>query len=247
MGETHSGGYSQKARVNGDWLVKLPALFSRAEAMAIGTAGYTAALAVEALVAAGADARQGAGGGDGRGRRRRLGRHRAAGEGRLQRHRLDRPRAGGRLPQAPRRDGNPRPGDASAPAKPLGEGALDRRRRQRRFAHARQSPFPDALRRGGIAACGLAGGMDLADLGRAVHPARRPLARHPNFWTRMFNEPPRSTLGYAQVHEDKPISMQRAPATLRPEIPATPISAQCGDQLGEGCTKSCPAFPRWRI
>ena len=53
LGETHSGGYAQKARVKGDWLVKMPAPFSRAEAMAIGTAGYTAALAVDALEAAG--------------------------------------------------------------------------------------------------------------------------------------------------------------------------------------------------
>lgn len=53
LGETHSGGLAEKARVNGDWLVKLPAPFSRAEAMAIGTAGYTAALAVDALEAAG--------------------------------------------------------------------------------------------------------------------------------------------------------------------------------------------------
>jgi acrylyl-CoA reductase (NADPH) len=53
LGETHSGGYAGKARVKGDWLVKLPAPFSRAEAMAIGTAGYTAALAVDALEAAG--------------------------------------------------------------------------------------------------------------------------------------------------------------------------------------------------
>jgi len=53
LGETHSGGYAGKARVKGDWLVKLPAPFSRAEAMAIGTAGYTAALALDALEAAG--------------------------------------------------------------------------------------------------------------------------------------------------------------------------------------------------
>jgi acrylyl-CoA reductase (NADPH) len=53
LGETHSGGYAGKARVKGDWLVKLPAPFSRAEAMAIGTAGYTAALAVDALEGAG--------------------------------------------------------------------------------------------------------------------------------------------------------------------------------------------------
>ena len=49
LGETHSGGYAGRARVKGDWLVKLPAPFSRAEAMAIGTAGYTAMLAVMAL------------------------------------------------------------------------------------------------------------------------------------------------------------------------------------------------------
>ena len=53
LGETHSGGYAGRARVSGDWLLKLPAPFSRAEAMAIGTAGYTAALAVEALADAG--------------------------------------------------------------------------------------------------------------------------------------------------------------------------------------------------
>ena len=49
LSETHFGGYAQTARVKGDWLVPLPAGFTRAEAMAIGTAGYTAALAVEAL------------------------------------------------------------------------------------------------------------------------------------------------------------------------------------------------------
>jgi acrylyl-CoA reductase (NADPH) len=53
LGETHSGGYSEKARVKGEWLVKLPRPFTPAEAMAIGTAGYTAALAVDALEAAG--------------------------------------------------------------------------------------------------------------------------------------------------------------------------------------------------
>jgi acrylyl-CoA reductase (NADPH) len=49
MGETHHGGYAQKARVKGDWLVKLPAGLSAAQAMAIGTAGYTAMLCVMAL------------------------------------------------------------------------------------------------------------------------------------------------------------------------------------------------------
>jgi acrylyl-CoA reductase (NADPH) len=48
-GETHLGAYGEKARVKGDWLVPLPASMSAREAMAIGTAGYTAMLAVMAL------------------------------------------------------------------------------------------------------------------------------------------------------------------------------------------------------
>ncbi len=49
LGETHLGAYAQKARVKGDWLVRLPASMSPREAMAIGTAGYTAMLCVMAL------------------------------------------------------------------------------------------------------------------------------------------------------------------------------------------------------
>jgi len=48
-GETHLGGYAEKSRVKGQWLVRLPAGMSPREAMAIGTAGYTAMLAVMAL------------------------------------------------------------------------------------------------------------------------------------------------------------------------------------------------------
>jgi len=48
-GETHLGAYAAKARVKGDWLVPLPASMSTREAMAIGTAGYTAMLSVMAL------------------------------------------------------------------------------------------------------------------------------------------------------------------------------------------------------
>ncbi|HTP90598.1 MAG TPA: MDR family oxidoreductase [Xanthobacteraceae bacterium] len=53
LGETHLGAYAQKARVKGDWLVRLPASMSARDAMAIGTAGYTAMLAVMALERAG--------------------------------------------------------------------------------------------------------------------------------------------------------------------------------------------------
>lgn len=47
--ERHHGGYAERARVSGDWLVKKPAAFTRAQTMAIGTAGYTAMLCVLAL------------------------------------------------------------------------------------------------------------------------------------------------------------------------------------------------------
>jgi len=49
VGEIHSGGLAQKARLNGDWLVPLPDTFTTKQAMAIGTAGYTAMLCVMAL------------------------------------------------------------------------------------------------------------------------------------------------------------------------------------------------------
>ncbi len=49
VGEDHNGGYAQKARVSGDWLVPVPAGLDTRRAMAIGTAGYTAMLSVLAL------------------------------------------------------------------------------------------------------------------------------------------------------------------------------------------------------
>ncbi|MEZ5849182.1 MAG: MDR family oxidoreductase [Hyphomicrobiaceae bacterium] len=49
LGETHTGAYAQRARVKGDWLIKRPADISAAQAMAIGTAGYTAMLCIMAL------------------------------------------------------------------------------------------------------------------------------------------------------------------------------------------------------
>lgn len=50
VGEGHWGGFAQKARVNAEWLQRVPDRFSNQQAMAIGTAGYTASLCVEALV-----------------------------------------------------------------------------------------------------------------------------------------------------------------------------------------------------
>lgn len=49
VGEGHWGGLAEKARLQGKWLIKLPQAFTAAQAMAIGTAGYTAMLAVMAL------------------------------------------------------------------------------------------------------------------------------------------------------------------------------------------------------
>ena len=49
VGEAHWGGYSQKARVRADWLVPLPEGLDTRQAMAVGTAGFTAMLAVMAL------------------------------------------------------------------------------------------------------------------------------------------------------------------------------------------------------
>ena len=59
VGETHWGGLAQRARLDGDWLVPLPSNFTSSQAMAIGTAGYTASLCVDALLAGGVRPDQG--------------------------------------------------------------------------------------------------------------------------------------------------------------------------------------------
>ena len=59
VGEVHCGGFAQKARVKGDWLVPLPEGLSSRQAMAIGTAGYTAMLCVIALQSHGIASGQG--------------------------------------------------------------------------------------------------------------------------------------------------------------------------------------------
>jgi acrylyl-CoA reductase (NADPH) len=59
VGETHLGGLAQRARLKGDWLVPLPAALSPKQAMAIGTAGYTAMLCAMALESHGVTADKG--------------------------------------------------------------------------------------------------------------------------------------------------------------------------------------------
>ncbi|MDO5625515.1 MAG: MDR family oxidoreductase [Pseudomonadota bacterium] len=59
VGESHWGGLAQKAHVKGDWLIPMPASMTAAQAMAIGTAGYTAMLCVMALQEQGITPEQG--------------------------------------------------------------------------------------------------------------------------------------------------------------------------------------------
>lgn len=59
VGEVHYGAYAEKARVNGDWLISLPGGMEPTNAMAIGTAGYTAMLSVLALEKAGITSEKG--------------------------------------------------------------------------------------------------------------------------------------------------------------------------------------------
>jgi acrylyl-CoA reductase (NADPH) len=59
VGEVHWGGFAQKARVNAEWLQRVPETFTTRQAMAIGTAGYTASLCVDALLRNGLTCAQG--------------------------------------------------------------------------------------------------------------------------------------------------------------------------------------------
>ena len=160
LGETHLGAYAQKARVKGDWLVRLPAGMTAREAMAIGTAGYTAMLSVMALENAGVTPGKdpvivtGAAGGVGSvavALLAKLGYTVAASTGRPQE--ADYLKGLGASEIIDRKD-------LSGPAKPLAK---------ERFAGGIDSVGSTTLANvlsmtrygGAVAACGLAGGMDL--------------------------------------------------------------------------------------
>jgi acrylyl-CoA reductase (NADPH) len=160
LGETHLGAYAQKARVKGEWLVRLPATMSARDAMAIGTAGYTAMLCVMALEQAGVTPDKGlvivtgAAGGVGSvavALLSKLGYHVAASTGRTQE--ADYLKGLGAADIIDRKD-------LAGPAKPLAK---------ERFAGAVDSVGSTTLANvlsmtrygGAVAACGLAGGMDL--------------------------------------------------------------------------------------
>lgn len=160
MGETHLGAYAEKARVKGDWLVRLPQSLSARDAMAIGTAGYTAMLSVLALEKHGLTPQDGpvvvtgAAGGVGSvaiALLSKLGYHVIASTGRASEEAYLR-----QLGAAEIIDRN----ELSGPAKPLAK---------ERWAGGIDSVGSTTLAnllsmtkyRGAIAACGLAAGMDL--------------------------------------------------------------------------------------
>ncbi len=160
MGETHLGSYAEKARVKGDWLVRLPEGMSPRDAMAIGTAGFTAMLAVLALETHGLTPKDGpvvvtgAAGGVGSvatALLSKLGHHVIASTGRMSE--ADYLKGLGAAEVIDR-------AELSGPAKPLAK---------ERWAGGIDSVGSTTLAnllsmtkyRGAIAACGLAAGMDL--------------------------------------------------------------------------------------
>ena len=149
VGETHLGAYAEKARVKGDWLVRLPPGMSPREAMAVGTAGYTAMLAVMALEHHGLKPDRGpvvvtgAAGGVGSvavALLAKLGYQVIASTGRTQE---------ADYLKEPRRRRGHRPQRAGGPGEAARQGALGRRHRFGRLHHARQRPVDDEIRRRG--------------------------------------------------------------------------------------------------
>ena len=177
VGETHYGGYAQMARVKGDWLVKKPAAFTPAEAMAIGTAGYTAMLCVLALErhgvkpASGPVLVTGAAGGVGSvaiALLAKLGYQVTASTGRASEADYLKGLGADGDHRSRRAGGKPRPLNKERWA-----GAVDAV-----GSHTLANALSMTKYGGTVAACGLAGGMDLPDLGGALHPARRDARRH---------------------------------------------------------------------
>ena len=160
VGESHSGGLAQQARLKGDWLIALPAAFTPRQAMAIGTAGYTAMLCVMALEKHGVTPEQGevlvtgAGGGVGSvaiALLAKLGYRVVASTGRLQ--------EAGYLRHLGAADVIDR-AELSAPGKPLAKerwaGVVDTV-----GSHTLANACASTKYGGTVAACGLAQGMDL--------------------------------------------------------------------------------------
>ena len=177
LGETHLGAYAEKARVKGDWLVRLPANMTTRDAMAIGTAGYTAMLSVMALERAGLNPSRGpmivtgAAGGVGSvaiALLGKLGYSVIASTGR--------PEDADYL-EGTRRQRSDRAQGTDGSAASARQGTLGRRRRCRRLHDPRQCAVDDALWRGDRRLW-TRRGNGLADLGRPVHSTGRVAPRH---------------------------------------------------------------------
>ena len=177
LGETHLGAYAEKARVKGDWLVRRPARISAREAMAIGTAGYTAMLAVMALEHAGIDPSRGpvivtgAAGGVGSvavALLAKLGYAVAASTGR--------PEEGAYLKELGASEIVNR-SELTGPRATARQRTLGGRHRRRRLGHACQRTVDDPLWRGGR---GVRIGRwhGFAEFGCAIHPTRRVAPRY---------------------------------------------------------------------
>jgi len=159
VGETHCGGLAEQARLRGEWLLPLPVAFTPRQAMAIGTAGYTAMLCVLALEKHGLQPGDGevlvtgANGGVGSvaiALLAGLGHQVVASTGRL--GDADHLRALGATAVIDR-------SELSAPGKPIGKerwaGVVDTV-----GSHTLANACATTRYRGAVAACGLAGGMD---------------------------------------------------------------------------------------
>lgn len=203
VGEGHWGGLAQQARLDGDWLIPLPKAFTPAEAMAIGTAGYTAMLCVMALERHGVTPEQGevlvtgANGGVGSfaiALLARLGYRVVASTGRASEHDyLKRLGASEVIDRA----------SLSAPGKPLAKerwaGAVDSV-----GSHTLANVCASTRYHGAVAACGLAQGMDfpgsvapfilrgVALLG--IDSVKRPKADRVEAWDRLARDLDRALL-----------------------------------------------------
>ena len=103
LSETHDGGYAEYARVPGDWVIPMPPGLDAPTAMAIGTAGFTAALAIHRMEQNGQSPQGGPVAVTGATRRRRQHRRRHARRARLQGRRRQRQEGGGGLSHRARR------------------------------------------------------------------------------------------------------------------------------------------------
>ncbi|WP_416424638.1 MDR family oxidoreductase [Pseudomonas sp. App30] len=203
VGEGHWGGLAQQARLDGDWLIPLPKAFTPAEAMAIGTAGYTAMLCVMALERHGVTPDQGevlvtgANGGVGSfaiALLAKLGYRVVASTGRASEHDyLKRLGASEVIDRA----------SLSAPGKPLAKerwaGAVDSV-----GSHTLANVCASTRYHGAVAACGLAQGMDfpgsvapfilrgVALLG--IDSVKRPKADRVEAWDRLARDLDRALL-----------------------------------------------------